>query len=375
MRRLENIYRLGVKELFSLRRDSVLLALVVWAFSFSIYTAATGMSHDLRNGSIAIVDEDRSQLSGRIWQAFLQPYFKEPKLISFQEIDPAMDSGRYTFVVVIPDGFQADVVAGRKPTIQVNIDATAMMQAGIGDGYISGILSQVIREYVSPGGTETGSAVELKTRYAFNPNLTSSWFTSVMEIINNVTMLSIVLTGAALIREREHGTIEHLLVMPLTPLEIMMAKVWANGLVILVAAGLSLWVVVEILLQVPVAGSKPLFLAGTALYLFFATALGIFLATLARSMPQFGLLFMLVVLPMNLLSGGETPIESQPEFLQMIMQAVPSVHFVSFAQSILYRGAGIDVVWPKFVLVTAIGGVFFAFAAARFRKSITVMRT
>jgi ABC-2 type transport system permease protein len=375
VRRLENIYRLGVKELFSLRRDSVLLALVVWAFSFSIYTAATGMSHDLRNGSIAIVDEDRSQLSGRIWQAFLQPYFKEPKLISFQEIDPAMDSGRYTFVVVIPDGFQADVVAGRKPTIQVNIDATAMMQAGIGDGYISGILSQVIREYVSPGGTETGSAVELKTRYAFNPNLTSSWFTSVMEIINNVTMLSIVLTGAALIREREHGTIEHLLVMPLTPLEIMMAKVWANGLVILVAAGLSLWVVVEILLQVPVAGSKPLFLAGTALYLFFATALGIFLATLARSMPQFGLLFMLVVLPMNLLSGGETPIESQPEFLQMIMQAVPSVHFVSFAQSILYRGAGIDVVWPKFVLVTAIGGVFFAFAAARFRKSITVMRT
>jgi ABC-2 type transport system permease protein len=375
VRRLENIYRLGVKELFSLRRDSVLLALVVWAFSFSIYTAATGMSHDLRNGSIAIVDEDRSQLSGRIWQAFLQPYFKEPKLISFQEIDPAMDSGRYTFVVVIPDDFQADVVAGRKPTIQVNIDATAMMQAGIGDGYISGILSQVIREYVSPGGTETGSAVELKTRYAFNPNLTSSWFTSVMEIINNVTMLSIVLTGAALIREREHGTIEHLLVMPLTPLEIMMAKVWANGLVILVAAGLSLWVVVEILLQVPVAGSKPLFLAGTALYLFFATALGIFLATLARSMPQFGLLFMLVVLPMNLLSGGETPIESQPEFLQMIMQAVPSVHFVSFAQSILYRGAGIDVVWPKFVLVTAIGGVFFAFAAARFRKSITVMRT
>ena len=375
MRRLENIYRLGVKELFSLRRDSVLLALVVWAFSFSIYTAATGMSHDLRNGSIAIVDEDRSQLSGRIWQAFLQPYFKEPKLISFQEIDPAMDSGRYTFVVVIPDDFQADVVAGRKPTIQVNIDATAMMQAGIGDGYISGILSQVIREYVSPGGTETGSAVELKTRYAFNPNLTGSWFTSVMEMINNVTMLSIVLTGAALIREREHGTIEHLLVMPLTPLEIMMAKVWANGLVILVAAGLSLWVVVEILLQVPVAGSKPLFLAGTALYLFFATALGIFLATLARSMPQFGLLFMLVVLPMNLLSGGETPIESQPEFLQMIMQAVPSVHFVSFAQSILYRGAGIDVVWPKFVLVTAIGGVFFAFAAARFRKSITVMRT
>jgi len=375
VKRLENIYRLGVKELFSLRYDVVLLALIVWAFSFSIHTAATGMSHELNNGSIAIVDEDQSQLSTRIREAFLPPYFDEPKLISFKEIDPGMDSGRYTFVLVIPNNFEADVFAGHRPAVQVNIDATAMMQAGIGDSYIGSILAQEINEFVDAGAGATAYPVELNARYAFNPNITSSWFTSVTEIINNVTMLAIVLTGAALIREREHGTIEHLLVMPLTPFEIMMAKVWANGLVILVAAGLSLWLVVETLLQVPVAGSRPLFLAGTALYLFFATALGIFLATIARSMPQFGLLFMLVFLPMNLLSGGATPIESQPQLLQTIMQAVPSTHFVSFAQAILFRGAGIDIVWPQFALVTAIGGIFFAFAAARFRKSIAVMRS
>ena len=375
MRRLENIYRLGVKELFSLRHDVVLMALIVWAFSFSVYTAATGMSHELNNGSIAIVDEDRSQLSTRIRQAFLPPYFREPELISFDEIDPGMDSGRYTFVLVIPDRFQADILAGRRPAVQVDIDATAMMQAGIGDGYIGSILAQEITGFVGDQDRQTEYPVTLTTRYAFNPNITSSWFTSVTEIINNVTMLSLVLTGAALIREREHGTIEHLLVMPLTPFEIMMAKVWANGLVILIAAGLSLWLVVETLLQVPVAGSKPLFLAGTALYLFFATALGIFLATIARSMPQFGLLFIMVFLPMVLLSGGETPIESQPELLQAIMQAVPSTHFVSFAQAILFRGAGIDTVWPQFLLVSAIGGLFFAVAAARFRRSIAVTRT
>ena len=375
MCRLENIYRLGVKELFSLRHDVVLLALIVWAFSFSVYTAATGMSHDLRNGSIAIVDEDRSQLSARIREAFLPPYFNAPELISFKEIDPGMDSGRFTFVLVIPDRFEADVLAGRQPAVQVNIDATAMMQAGIGDSYISNILAQEINTFVGAGAGAPVHPVELTARYAFNPNITSSWFTSVTEIINAITMLAIVLTGAALIREREHGTIEHLLVMPLTPIEIMMAKVWANGLVILVATGLSLWLVVETILQVPVAGSKALFLAGTALYLFFATALGIFLATVARSMPQFGLLFMLVFLPMNLLSGGETPIESQPELLQNVMQVVPSTHFVSFAQAILYRGAGLDIVWPEFALVTAIGGIFFAFAAARFRRSIAVMRS
>lgn len=375
MRRLENIYRLGIKELFSLRHDVVLLALIVWAFSLSIYAAATGMSHDLNNASIAIVDEDRSQLSMRIREAFLPPYFREPRVISFKDIDAGLDSGRYTFVLVIPADFEADILAGRRPEVQVNIDATAMMQAGIGDGYISSILAQEIGEFVGARANGVAAPVSLEVRYAFNPNITSSWFTSVMEIINNVTMLSIVLTGAALIREREHGTIEHLLVMPLTPFEIMMAKVWANGLVILAAAAVSLWLVVETLLQVPVAGSMVLFLAGTALYLFFATALGIFLATIARSMPQFGLLFMLVILPMNLLSGGNTPTESQPELLQSFMQAVPSTHFVSFAQAILYRGAGLDIVWPQFVLVTAIGGVFFAFAAARFRKSITVMRS
>jgi len=154
-----------------------------------------------------------------------------------------------------------------------------------------------------------------------------------------------------------------------------MAKIWANSLVILLATGLSLWLVVETLLQVPIAGSKTLFLAGTVLYLFFGTALGTFLATITRTMPQFGLLFMMVMLPMYLLSGGFTPTESQPELLQAVMQAVPSTHFISFAQAILYRGAGIDIVWPKFVLVSAIGGFFFAFSAARFRRSLAVAQS
>jgi ABC-2 type transport system permease protein len=375
MRRLENIYRLGVKELFSLRHDKVLIILIVWAFSFSVHTAATGMSHDLHNASIAIVDEDRSQLSDRIRDAFLPPYFREPVLIDHRDIDPGLDSDRYTFVVVIPNDFEADVLSGRRPAVQVNIDATAMMQAGIGDNYINAILTREVRDFMGMKGAGQAGPVALQIRYAFNPNIMSPWFTGVMQLINNLTMLSIVLTGAALIREREHGTIEHLLVMPLTPFEIMMAKIWANGLVILIATSLSLWLVIETVLAVPVAGSKPLFLAGTALYLFFATALGIFLATVARSMPQFGLLFMMVVLPMNLLSGGNTPLESQPPLLRAVMQGVPSTHFVSFAQAILYRGAGIDIVWPKFLLVTAIGGVFLAFAAARFRKSISALRS
>ena len=208
----------------------------------------------------------------------------------------------------------------------------------------------------------------LALRLAFNPNATTAWFTSVMGIINNVTMLAIILAGAAVIREREHGTMDHLLVMPVTPFEMALAKIWANGLVITLAVGLSLGVIVRILLAIPVAGSVLLFMGGVALYLFFATAIGIFLATVARTMPQLGLLYLLIAMPMNMLSGSNTPLESMPKTLRTIMEASPSTHFVSFAQAILYRGAGFDVVWPQFVAVTAIGGLFLALALLRFRS-------
>ncbi len=371
MRRLGNIVRLGVKELYSFRHDAVMLLLVIYSFSFGVYSAATGVTHDLHNAAIAIVDEDRSQLSVRLQEAFLRPYFQRPEVIEFYEIDQAMDGGRFSFVVVIPSGFEADLLAGRQPVLQVDIDATAMSQAGIGDGYISRILTEEIAAFTADD--EDRLPVELETRFAFNPNLTGSWFVGVTEIINNVTILAIILAGAALIREREHGTIEHLLVMPISAFEIMMAKVWASGLIILIAVAFSLILVVRTLLAVPIAGSIPLFLAGTLLYLFFATGLGIFLGTIARSMPQFGLLFMLVVLPMNLLSGGETPLEAQPEALQAFMQFVPSTHFVSFAQAILFRGADLAVIWPHFAAVAAIGALFFALTAIRFRRSIVSM--
>jgi ABC-2 type transport system permease protein len=189
-----------------------------------------------------------------------------------------------------------------------------------------------------------------------------------VHIINDVTMLAIILAGAAIVREREHGTMDHLLVMPLTPFEIAMSKVCAKGLVIAVAVGLSLYLVVRLMLGIPIAGSIPLFMVGVVIYLFFATAIGIFLGTVARSMPQLGLLFILVFLPMNMLSGRNTPLESMPPWLATAMQASPSTHFVSFAQSILYRGAGLDVVWPEFFAVAGIGGLFLGLAIMRFRS-------
>jgi ABC-2 type transport system permease protein len=365
---VKNIYRLGVKELYSLRSDVVMVVLILYTFSYAIYTPAQHAQTELRNASVAIVDHDRSQLSQRIREALLPPYFQEPVLIDEREIDAAMDAGRYTFVLFIPAELEADLLAGRRPTLQLNVDATAMTQAGHGANYIRRIVGQELSHFLHRASGQ--DAVQLVIRARFNPNLQSRWFLAVMQLVNMITLMAVILTGAALIREREHGTVEHLLVMPLRPVEIMLAKVWANGLVIVVAATLSLYLLIQGLLNVPVAGSVALFVAGTGLYLFSVTALGIFLATLARTMPQFGLLAFPVFMIMNLLSGGTTPLESMPRLLRYVMQLAPSTHFVAFAQGILYRGAGLEILWPSLAAIVMIGAVFFSAALRRFRITV-----
>jgi ABC-2 type transport system permease protein len=257
--------------------------------------------------------------------------------------------------------------------VQLSVDATRISQAFSGSGYIEQIVSSEIREFSQRHRLNNSLPVDLVLRASFNPNLTASWFGSLMEVINSVTMISIILTGAALIREREHGTIEHLLVMPVTPGQIMLSKILSMGLVVLVSTAFSLTIIIQWVLAVPVAGSLLLFLLVTALQLFATTSMGIFMATVARSMPQFGLLLILVLLPLQLLSGGMTPRESMPEVIQTLMLAAPNTHFVAAAQAILYRGAGLDVVWPQMLALLLIGGLLFRFSLQRFRKSLSTM--
>jgi ABC-2 type transport system permease protein len=365
---IANIFRLGIKELRGLQRDPMLLVLIAYAFTISIYTAAKAMPETLNQAAIAIVDEDQSPVSSRIITAFYPPYFVSPHLISMHEMDRRMDVGLDTFALDIPPNFQRDLLAGRSPTIQLNVDATRMTQAFVGGGHVQSIVSGEVTEFLNRYRGNASVPVALNLRSRFNQELNKSWFGAITNVISSVTMLSIVLTGAALIREREHGTIEHLLVMPVTPTEIMVSKIWSMGLVVLLATALAVVFIIQGALSVPIQGSIGLFLAGAALHLFATTSLGVFLATVAGSMPQFGLLLMLVLLPLQVLSGGVTPRESMPEIIQFIMLAAPNTHFILLSQGILFRGAGFDVVWPQFAALFIIGLVLFFFALERFRK-------
>ena len=208
-------------------------------------------------------------------------------------------------------------------------------------------------------------------RAEFNPNLKTSWFSAMTQVINQITLLTVILTGAALIREREQGTVEHLLVMPVVPAEIMLAKMLANGLVILVAAMFSLQFVVHWWIGAPIVGSLFLFLLGAAIYALVVAALGIMLGTLSTTMGQFGLLAMPVMMVTQLLSGSSTPMESMPVWLQYVMQTIsPTPHFVAFAQAVLFRGADITLVWRPLLALLLIGSVYFTLAMSRFRRVI-----
>lgn len=362
-----NVFNLGVKELRGLWRDPVMVVLIIYAFSLSIWTSSNATPEALNNAAIAIVDEDQSHLSSRISSAFYQPYFVAPQMISMTEMDTRMDAGEDTFALNIPPNFERDVLAGKSPAIQLSVDATRVNQAFTGSGYIQQIVSTEVSEFVSGYRDDSALPVELALRARYNPALDPGWFGSISSVIQSITMLSLVLTGAALIREKEHGTVEHLLVMPVTATEIMFSKIWSMGLVVLVGSAFSLVVVVQQLMDVPVQGSVLLFLVGAALMVFAMTGLGIFLATIAGTMPQFALLLMLALLPLQVLSGAMTPRESMPEIIQTIMLAAPNTHFIILSQGILFRGAGLDVVWPQLLALLLIGMALFWLALGRFK--------
>ena len=369
--KIRNIIQLGIKELRGLLRDPLMLALIVYSFTMSVYVSSKSTPDAINNAAIAIVDQDKSQLSQRIADAFLPPLFAKPDYLTLPEIDNLMDKGRYTFIVVIPPNFQEKVLANNNPEIQINVDATRMSQAFTGNGYIQQIIAKPVNDFVADTtGRKNSDTAQLRIRNRFNPNLLKAWEGAMNGLVNNVTMLALILTGAALIRERERGTLEHLLVMPVTPFEIMVSKVWSMSLVVLLATGMSLLVVVQDMLKVPVAGSFWLFMGGVVINLFAVTSLGIFLACFAKDMPQLGILMILVLLPMQILSGGTTSQDNMPDVIRWVMQLSPTTHFVNFSKAILFRGAGLSIVWPIFLKMIAIGALFFAVALKRFRRTV-----
>lgn len=368
MQSLFNTLRLTVKELRAIRGDKVMLVLILYVFTVATWMVSDAGSTEIRGLSVAVVDEDHSPLSFRLTEAIRGPLFSDPHVLSPKAAAEAQTNGEYVLVVSIPPKFEQDLRSGKDASLMVLIDATAVAQAGNGAAYMQQLLGDEVTKYFQPN--DSGAAlVDVVMRNRFNPNLTSKWFTSVMQLMNSVTILTLILAGSSLIREREHGTIEHVLVMPVRPHEIVFSKILASGIVILASSVASLLLVVQWAMGVPVAGSLLLYVCGAAIYVISVGSLGLLLASFTQNMGQFGLLVIPVIIVMFLLSGGITPMESMPAWLRLVMKVVsPSPHYVEFAQSVLYRGSGLSLVAGNMGAMAAMGAVFLAVVIARFRK-------
>ena len=366
MQMLKNIYYLTRKEFRSVFSDPVLIILIAYIFTMPVYDMSR-MSTDVKHAAVAVIDRDQSVLSFRIRDALQAPFFQSPKAIDPHDTDTLMNRGEFTFVIEIPPNFQRDVQAGRHPQIQLLIDATSMTQAGLGSSYINQIAGREINDFA---GIELPEVIKPVVHAEFNPNTESSWFMPTSQIGTMAFLLLMLLAGAAVIRERERGTIEHLLVMPVTAPELMISKILANGVVIMISAMLSLWFVVHLSIGVPLNGSLLLYAVGLAMFLFAVSSLGIMIATLAPTMAQFGMLVLPVYIVINLFAGGSSPRVNMPQVAQDISEYWPLTQFMEFAQNILFRGAGLEIVWPQMLAMLLLGVLLLGLALLRFRKML-----
>ncbi|MBH5328975.1 ABC transporter permease [Eikenella sp. S3360] len=367
---LKNVWYLGGKEIRSFFTDYALFGLLVFMFTFSVYSVSKNMTVEMKDAAVAVYDQDRSALTYRIRDAMLAPQFKHVADIDSGQIDRAMDLGEYSFILAIPPNYTADLLAGKRPQLQLLVDATAMSQAGVGSGYIRQIVNREVGAYLGQPNATAAAPFEPVMNVLFNENLRSDWFMPLNQLVGNATLLTILLVGAAVIREREHGTIEHLLVMPVGASEIVMAKILANGLIILVSSTLSLLLVMHRVVGVPIHGSLLLFIACQAVYLFSVAGLGVLLATQAPTMPQFSLLCIIVYIAVFLLSGSTSPIENLPPAVRTVSELSPMTHFSAISKEIIFRGAGWSVI-RRSVLVTAVSGALFTtLAIVRFRRML-----
>jgi len=371
MRTLKNILALSGKELRSLFGDTILVIFIVMMFSTMVYNTATNATSDVRNANIGIVDYDRSPLTRQIVAALLPPQFAKPVYVNPNDTQEMLDKSELTFVLEFPPNFQRDVLAGRAPEAQLLVDATAMTQAGMGSGYITQIFSREIQEFM---GVKQQISQAMPVRAAvnlqYNPNNQSSWFMGAAMAGNNIMLITLVLVGAAVIREREHGTMEHLLVMPVTATEIVAAKILANGLVVSAAAVLSMKFVVGGAIGAHLAGSFVLYALGVVLFMFSVASLSVMLATLAPTMPQYSLLMVPTYIVFMMFSGSTSPRANMPEMAQRVSEYWPSTQFAHFAQSVMFRGAGLETVWVQLVALSVAGAVFLGLALVRFRKML-----
>ncbi len=371
---LTQVSALMTKEWKQLYRDRALLSFVIFIFTLDILLASGAPALDLKETPIGIIDRDHSTLSRElIYRLPKQQFTIVPLADDDQHVSRALERGELRGVLTLPHGFERDLLRAQSPSLQLVVDASDANLGFLLSSYTERILFTLVGELIGGQAAAQGQPVvlpqiDIQPRTRFNPSLTESWYATLSELLTMVTVACILLPAAALVREKERGTVEQLLVSPLSPLQIVLAKAFAMTSVVLLGSLVAVGIVMHQLVGVPFVGSPWVFFTLIALYAITSSGLGVLASTFARNSGQVGLIVVLLVMPIIMLSGTWSLRESMPSWLQNMVAFSPMTYFVDIAYGVLLKGSDLTVLWPKAMKMALLGLVFWALGVYRFQR-------
>ncbi len=364
------------KEMFELSRDTVLLVFLIYAFTGDILLAAKGIRLDLHNAAIGVVNQNHSAFSRDLIYEFAPPYFRVRYAKSEKALLEQLDAGDDVAGLVIPPKFESNIEQLGSAQVQLFLDGTRASQASLAEGYareIAARLSErlaIRRLGLGPEAFRAMPIVTPELRVSFNPNRNESWFQGLEEMLMMMSLLAVTLPAAALVREREHGTIEQLLVSPVSSWEIVLAKCVASTITLVFFTAITVLGLLVPILGVPVRGSLVLFFVSTAIFVFTMSGLGLLVASVCRTMPQVAMVAILVAAPILFLSGAWTPPEAMPAWFAHLTFLSPLRWFNDITLGIFLRGATVKDLASSFLTMTGLGMLFFLWGVWRLRSRL-----
>jgi ABC-2 type transport system permease protein len=374
---LSRLSAMIVKEFGELRRDIPILLILIWGFTGIIYSAGHAISMEIRDYPVVVYDMAQSRTSRELISRLHKPYFKiVAHLRNEDAVVRYLDQGKASLAIIIPPEFERRVNAGETAQFQILSDGTLSMSATIAGAHIATIASEFGLELLSrTSAMQAGAAtalprVDARIRVAYNANLVNAWFSAMLELFNITTMVAALLTAAAMVREKEYGTLEQLLVSPLRPAELFIAKVIPTVVIVPLLALGSLFAILQGVFDVPIRGSILLFYLVSLVYVFAAASLGLAIAVVARNVAQAMMILLLFLFPMMFLSGAFTPPESMATWMRYASLISPMRYYLDFGYQVLFKGNGIAEIWHDILGIFAVGSVMFGIAVWRFRRLI-----
>jgi len=356
------MWQLVRKELLHIIRDKGLMIFIIYAFTFDIAIASKGFNLIPERISVSVYDEDNSFRSRQLIDRIEPPAFRKPAGIgNLGKIDSLLNESKTVLALIIPPDFERNMYRG-KASVQVLVDGTQSSVAYLSSAYLSAIIEQYSADFQRERLKVTGigglPAVDMQSRIYFNPDADDRLFEGINEFFMVITLIGMILPAAILIKEKEYGTIEQIMISPLSVQRLLLMKVVAASLFLLTIIGLSYDFVLSLWLGFHLKGTIFHFLLISLLYSLATTGLAFIIASIAKRLSQIGLLTMAIFAPMLLLSGGWVPPESLPEWLRRLTVISPLKYYMDLGIGLLIRGATLELLLPNMLKVFSLGVIF-----------------